>query len=97
MTLPHLRMVASSGLLYRMRDKSSLYETQLIHRFYSILSHEDFSTDDFRFLNHHCRHYFITCDSKKNMLYNGQLKRISKLFSLVPEELKNNLEWAGPE
>jgi hypothetical protein len=30
------------------------------------------------------------------MLYNGQLKRISKLFSLVPEELKNNLEWTGP-
>lgn len=27
MTLPHLRMVASSGLFYRMRDKSSLYET----------------------------------------------------------------------
>jgi len=29
------------------------------------------------------------------MLYNAQVKSISKLFLLIPENLKNTLEWRG--
>ncbi|AIU90238.1 hypothetical protein BV921_14915 [Pectobacterium odoriferum] len=96
-TLPHLRMIASSSFLHRLRDRSAVYETQLIHGFYSLLSHEEFKDDDIRFLNHHCRYYYENCNSKISMLYNDHLKSFSDLFSIVPENFKDKLEWKGPE
>lgn len=96
-TLPYLRMVVSSSLFRRLRDRSAIYETQLIHGFYSLLSHEEFKDDDIRFLNYHCRYYYENCNDKISMIYSDHLKSFSDLFSIVPDHLKNQLEWKGPE
>ncbi|TKY80345.1 hypothetical protein EDI29_21570 [Pectobacterium polonicum] len=96
-TLPHLRMVAQSSFLRKIRDRSAVYETQLIHGFYILLSHEEFKNDDIYFLNHHCRYYYENCNSKISMLYNDHLKSFSDLFSIVPDNLRENLEWEGPK
>ncbi|GKW24792.1 hypothetical protein PEC311524_23860 [Pectobacterium carotovorum subsp. carotovorum] len=96
-TLPHLRMVAQSSFLRKIRDRSAIYETQLIHGFYILLSHEEFKNDDIYFLNHHCRYYYENCNSKISMLYNDHLKSFSDLFSIVPDNLRENLEWEGPK
>ncbi|UUE36460.1 hypothetical protein L0Y26_00365 [Pectobacterium aroidearum] len=95
-TLPHLRMVAQSSFLRKIRDRSAIYETQLIHGFYSLLSHEEFKNDDIYFLNHHCRYYYENCNSNISMLYNDHLKSFSDLFSIVPDDLREKLEWEGP-
>ncbi|PLY36933.1 hypothetical protein F164LOC_11875 [Pectobacterium carotovorum] len=96
-TLPYLRMVAQYSFLRKIRDRSAIYETQLIHGFYILLSHEEFEDDDIYFLNHHCRYYYENCNSKISMLYNDHLKSFSDLFSIVPENFKDKLEWKGPE
>ena len=95
-TLPHLRMVANMSWFYELRDRSAIYETELIHGFYYLLSHEDFEDDDLNFLNSHCRYYYENCNAKISMLYNSHLKSFSDLFSIVPEHLKDQLEWKGP-
>lgn len=96
-TLPHLRMVAHFSFLRKIRDRSAIYETELIHGFYYLLSHEEFEMSDIRFLNSHCRYYYENCNSKISMLYNHHLKSFSELFAIVPENLKDQLEWTGPD
>lgn len=95
-TLIHLRMVASSGLLYRIKDRSALFETDLIHKFHVFLSEDEFGDDDIQFLNYQARYYYENCNQKISMLYNDHLESFSKLFSLVPEHLQAKLEWKGP-
>ncbi|UTN95540.1 hypothetical protein [Serratia plymuthica] len=94
--LPHIRNGTTWRLFYRIKDRSCFYESQLIHSFYILLASEDFNESDMWFLNHHARSYYEECDSSKSMLYNAQVKSISKLFLLVPENLKDTLEWRGP-
>ncbi|WP_156293687.1 hypothetical protein [Serratia oryzae] len=94
--LPHIRSVTTWRLIYRIRDKSCFYESQLIHGFYILLASEEFEDADFWFLNHHARSYYEECDSNKSMLYNTQVKGIAKIFSLVPENFRYKLEWNGP-
>ncbi|UKE82315.2 hypothetical protein PJ912_26955 [Pectobacterium colocasium] len=95
-TLPHLRMVAQFSFLRKIRDRSAIYETELIHGFYYLLSHEEFESSDIRFLNAHCRYYYKNCNAKISMLYNSHLKSFSDLFSIVSDHLKDQLEWEGP-
>ncbi len=42
------------------------------------------------------RWYYENCDKNKSILYPSQVKRISLLFAMVPEEMKGLLEWNGP-
>lgn len=48
------------------------------------------------FLNSRARWYYENCDKNKSILYPSQVKRISLLFAMVPEEMKGLLEWNGP-
>ncbi|SQI44176.1 Uncharacterised protein [Leminorella richardii] len=94
--LPHLRNHMTLGIFSRIRDKSCYYESQLIHGFYLTLKYDFFNDIDIDFLNGHARHYYINCSEEKSMLYVTQIKNISKLFALVPDSLKSQLEWEGP-
>ncbi|HCR56652.1 MAG TPA: hypothetical protein DIW62_02745 [Raoultella sp.] len=94
--LLQIRSVSSHGVFVKARDKSIYYESQLIHDFYQLLRTEDFNGGDIWFLNVHARWYYENCDKKKSFLYDHQLKRISTLFSLVPEKMKEQLQWEGP-
>lgn len=81
-TLPHLRMVANLSWFYKLRDRSAIYETELIYGFYYLLSHDDFEISDIRFLNDHCRYYCVNCNENISMLYNDHLKSFADLFLL---------------
>lgn len=86
-----------SWCFFKARDRSVYYESQLIHEFYLLLKYDDFNDLDICFLNKNARWYYEDCSEKKSFLYEHQLKRISSLFSLVPKEMRDKLEWHGPE
>lgn len=99
-SLLQIRSVSTHGAFFRARDKSVYYESQLIHEFYLLLKNDDFNDFndlDIWFLNRNARWYYDDCSEKKSFLYEHQLKRISSLFSLVPEKRRDKLEWHGPE
>ncbi|WP_139539948.1 hypothetical protein [Klebsiella spallanzanii] len=96
-SLLQIRSVSTHGAFFRARDKSVYYESQLIHEFYLLLKNDDFNDLDIWFLNRNARWYYDDCSEKKSFLYEHQLKRISSLFSLVPEKMRDKLEWYGPE
>ncbi|WP_109848868.1 hypothetical protein [Klebsiella variicola] len=95
-SLLQIRSVSTHGAFFKARDRSVYYESQLIHQFYLLLKYDDFNDADIRFLNTHARWYYEDCSKKKSFLYEHQLKRISTLFSLVPESMRGKLEWLGP-
>ncbi|WP_300002419.1 hypothetical protein [uncultured Cedecea sp.] len=97
LTLLHMRYLTSLGVVLRIRDRSAKYETQLAHSFYYLLLNEDFESEDIHFLNSHCRDYYENCNQNISILYNSQVDNIAKLFSIVPEHLKSELKWKGPE
>lgn len=96
-SLLQIRSVSTHGAFFRARDKSVYYESQLIHEFYLLLKNDDFNDLDIWFLNRNARWYYDDCSEKKSFLYEHQLKIISSLFSLVPEKMRDKLEWHGPE
>lgn len=96
LTLLHLRVLSSEKIIRRIKDRSAVYETQLIHSFYYLLLDEEFENKDMYFLNWHCRYYYENCNQSISILYDSQVENISKLFSIVPEHLKSQLMWDGP-
>ena len=96
-SLPYLRGLTSQNFFRRIRDRSGYYETQLIHSFYLLLAHDDFENSDIHFLNYHCKDYFYNCSENISVLYDGNIAKITRLFSIVPENLKSQLEWNGPD
>ena len=96
-SLPYLRNIATHSLFRRMKDRSVYYETQLIHSFYLLLAKEHFEGGDIHFLNYHCKDYFDNCNQNISMLYDSNIEKISKLFFIVPEKLKCQLIWNGPD
>lgn len=97
LNLLHMRYLSSLGLILRIKDRSAKYETQLVHSFYYLLLNEGFESEDMHFLNSHCRDYYENCNQKISMLYHSQVENIAKLFAIVPEHLKSQLKWNGPE
>ncbi|MCS3432455.1 hypothetical protein [Klebsiella sp. BIGb0407] len=95
-SLPYLRNIATHSLFRRIRDRSVYYETQLIHSFYRLLAHDDIDDGDIHFLNYHCKDYFYNSNKNISILYDSNIKNISKLFSIVPENLRSQLIWNGP-
>lgn len=94
-SLLQIRSVSTHGAFFKARDRSVYYESQLIHQFYLLLKYDDFNDADIRFLNTHARWYYEDCSKKKSFLYEHQLKRISMLFSLVPESMRGSLNGSG--
>jgi hypothetical protein len=91
-----IRSVSTHGAFFKARDRSVYYESQLIHDFYVLLKNDEFNDEDIWFLNNNARWYYEDCSEKKSFLYEHQLKRISIIFSLVPESMREKLEWTGP-
>lgn len=95
-SLPYLRGLATQSIFRRVRDRSAFYETQLIHSFYLLLAHDGFESSDIHFLNYHCKDYFDNCNNNISVLYDNNIEKIMRLFSIVPPDLKYQLEWDGP-
>ena len=56
----------------------------------------EFTDHDIWFLNHQARYYINSCSPKTSSLYKLIEKKITMLFSIVPENLKSKLQWSGP-
>lgn len=94
--LPHIRNMYAHSPFYRYKDKSVYYESMLVCQFHSLLVSDEFNDQDVLFLNNQARWYYENCDKTKSILYPSQLERIKSLFVLVPEGIKDRLEWKGP-
>jgi hypothetical protein len=95
-TLPVLRNISTLHWWSRLRDRSAYYEAQLVHNLPVCLLEPEFAEVDIWFLNHHARFYCRECSAELSCIYPGQVERIRKLFTLVPEPMRSKLEWQGP-
>ncbi|QSQ22928.1 hypothetical protein JY651_48880 [Pyxidicoccus parkwayensis] len=95
-TLPHLRNVATWGWWQRARDRSTYYETQLVHNLPVSMFEPEFIEHDIWFLNGQARWYCENCSARLSSMYPAQVARIRALFALVPPHLREKLEWHGP-
>jgi len=76
------------------RIPSRYHEAELVHNLYTSILEPGFVRHDIHFLNCQAKNYFDSGQHSPN--YAGHVKRIRKLFSLVPEEMRAMLEWPGP-
>lgn len=95
-TLIYLRNTASFPFWLRWRNRSVYCELELIHNLPNSMFLTDFVEHDIWFLNIQARHYYSNASSKISPLYTSHLALISKLFSIVPPAMRNQLQWAGP-
>ena len=70
-------------------------ETELVHNLPPLLVEPEFTVHDVYWLN--CQAYNFSLDGRRTLNYRGHMERISRLFAIVPEELKVLLKWHGPE
>jgi len=96
-TLPHLRNISTWPWWRRVRDRSAYYEAELIHNLPVSAFEPEFVEHDIWFLNVQARTYCGECSADLSCLYPEQVKRIRELFSLVPETMRNKLQWQGPQ
>ncbi|MCC8379896.1 hypothetical protein [Xenorhabdus sp. PB30.3] len=94
--LPHIRNVQTHGFIRKGRDKSCYQEAELLHDIVSSLKETEICEHDIYFLNSQARYYLENADRVCSN-YNYHKKRIKMLFELVPDEMRNKLEWKGPE
>lgn len=95
-TLPHLRNASTWRWWQRMRDRSSYYESELVHNLPVSMYEPDFVDHDVWFLNVQARAYCQQCSASASSLYPQQVERIRELFVLVPQHLRPKLQWSGP-
>ncbi|MGJ0626388.1 hypothetical protein [Xenorhabdus bovienii] len=96
-SLSYIRGMQTQSFLKKGLDKSCYFEAELLHSVVLSIREEDITTYDIFFLNNHARFYLDNADEKKCANYNSHEDDIKALFSIVPEHLKEKLEWSGPE
>ncbi|MBI0133452.1 hypothetical protein [Snodgrassella sp. W8132] len=94
--LPYIRNLQTHSMLRKAMDKSCYLEAQLVHNLPLKLLNSDFNESDVHFLNYQAKYYFENCNNRISPNYNIHIECIKKLFKLVPDELKEILEWSGP-
>ena len=95
--LTYIRNVQSQNAFIKAKDKSCLYESELVHNIMISILDKNFTEHDLWFLNHQAKFYYDNCNDDISPNYRGHVENIKKLFELVPDELKNKLTWKGPE
>ncbi len=94
--LPYIRNIQSLDGKDKGNDVSCYFEAELIHNLTHTLLIAQFTEHDIWFLNHQSKYYYDNCNEDISPNYNKHIEYIRELFKLVPEELKNKLEWTGP-
>lgn len=70
---------------------------QFVHNLYVSILAEDFTSHDIWFLNVQARSFIERNNEKNCCLYSLFAYYIQELFKIVPDTLKDKLEWNGPE
>jgi hypothetical protein len=95
--LPYLRNVSTWPWWRRLRDRSSYYESQLIHNLCPSLVEPEICPHDIWFLNVEARNYCERCSGRTSPLYAENVRQIKELFAIAAARQKSKLEWSGPE
>ncbi|MEQ2025486.1 hypothetical protein [Xenorhabdus szentirmaii] len=96
-TLSHIRSIQTSSIHKKAFDKTCYQEAEMLHDIVRSLYRPEVTEHDVFFLNSHARYYLEHANEKKYANYNAHKKSIKALFSLVPEHLRDKLEWSGPQ
>ncbi len=76
----------------------ALYEeAEFLHNLYVSILEPEFVNHDIWFLNHQARKFLQHADPRHTPCYDHHQGLIRELFTLVPERLRDKLEWAGPD
>ena len=71
-------------------------EAEYVHELPNLIFREEFTAGDIGFLNVQARTYLERANRTLCMNYNIHRGLIQDLFALVPQELRDQLQWAGP-
>ncbi|KMJ45889.1 hypothetical protein AB204_06770 [Xenorhabdus khoisanae] len=96
-SLSYIRNIQTQTFIGKAFNKSCYYEAELLHNVVMSITEEEMTSNDIYFLNTQARFYLENADKRKCTNYFSHENDIKKLFSIVPEHLKEKLEWHGPE
>jgi hypothetical protein len=94
MTLPHIRGTLSRSVIWG-KPRHEAYElSELVHNIYTSILDEEFVAHDIWILNVQAKSYFDRAVGTTS--YDGICALLCELFEAVPEGLRTQLEWNGP-
>jgi hypothetical protein len=96
LALPWIRNVSTWPWWRRCRDRSTFYESELIHNLSVSMFEPDFVDHDIWILNHQAKVYHDQCTPRRSPNYVRQVELIGELFTIVPDALRTRLNWGGP-
>src|SRR2546426_3773861 len=96
MMLPAMRNIQRHSIWHRFRYGSFYPEMELVHNMHRILVIPEFTEYDVHWLNSQARIFVERGNNPAHALHETITALISELFTLVPEPLKNKLNWSGP-
>jgi hypothetical protein len=73
-----------------------LPELELVHNLPQLMINPEFEAWDIHWLNSQAKQFVINCP-KHRAYYNRVCRDIKELFALVPDNLRNELRWDGPQ
>jgi len=88
------RNVLSHRVIFGTGREEAFRICQLTHNLYVSILNEEFIAHDLWFLNVTAREYVDR--AKGCALYRTVVELIRELFSVVPADMRNQLEWTGP-
>jgi len=92
--LPYVRNVETWSVWRRLRRGGAYAEAELVHNVPRCLVEPDFGKEDMWWLNRQARNYLQ--GKTRHALHYVVAAAVRKLFALVPSELRDQLEWEGP-
>ncbi len=95
--LPYLRGVKYVRWWQTGRRQALYVEAEFLHNLYVTILEPEFVDHDIWFLNHQAKWFLTHADPRHATCYYHHECLIRELFTLVPERLKDKLEWAGPD
>ncbi|CDL81250.1 hypothetical protein [Xenorhabdus szentirmaii] len=95
--LSYIRDIQSSSALRKAFDKTCYQEAELLHDIVKSLIQPEMTEHDVFFLNDHAKYYLENANPKLHYNYNSHKENIILLFKLVPDHLRDQLEWPGPQ
>lgn len=96
-SLSHIRNVQTHSFIRKGRNKSCGFEAELLHNVVGTLPTEEMTDNDIYFLNVQAKYYLDNASERICDNYNVHKENIKRLFEIVPEHLKDQLKWDGPE
>ena len=97
MILPLFRNIQSQSWRHRLTAPRLYLDAELIHNLPECLVRAEFTKQDIWWMNTQVKLYVVKGNTKNCAFYDEFVVLIKELFTLVPENLRNELKWAGPQ